>query len=102
MCSGSCSPDVVIPDKNPDPKNFRVITAYFNSEFTVAKVEYPDWDNYEGVKILVYKGKVTDQLMAAKTLDPHFCDTCELSPIARFEPTEEGIALAFMLTRVKR
>ena len=96
-CSASCSPQVIIRDKNPRPTNFKILEGGMNKDFTIIKVKYPDCDNYEGEKILVYKGHVLKEVMALKELDPHFCDKGHLSPIARFEPTEEGLELALGL-----
>jgi len=81
---------------NPNPSNFKILSAGMNENFTILKVKYPDCANYEGVKILVYKGHILKELMAMTEVDPHFCDK-HLSPIARFEPTEYGLKLALSL-----
>ena len=86
--------DCKLPE--PNPKNFEILESGLNKDFTIIKVRYPDAANYEGVKILVYKGHVLKKIMAATELDPHFCDK-HLSPIARFAPTEEGLWLALNL-----
>lgn len=98
--SSSCSigSERVIPDKNPKPSNFEILEAGVNKEFTIAKVRYPDCDNFEGLKILVYKGHVIKELVKQTELDPHFCNHGHLSPIARFAPTDEGLKLALNLT----
>ena len=77
---------------NPDPARFKILRVQeFPGYITVAKVHYPDARNYEGVKIMVYRGVTIEQLQQAERLDPHFSpDPTELSPTARFEPTEEG------------
>ncbi len=80
-----------------NPKKFKILEGGVNDAFTILKVKYEDCTNYEGVKILVYKGHVIKEIMAAKEIDPHFCDK-HLSPIARFAPTEEGLKLALSLT----
>ncbi len=90
----SCNSDKL---PNPDPKKFEILEVGLNNDFTIVRVKYPDCTNYEGVKILVYKGHVIKEIMAAKEIDPHFCDK-HLSPIARFAPTEEGLKLALSLT----
>ena len=92
--SCSCAPSKQTP--NPNPKNFQILESGLNKDFTIIKVRYPDAINYEGVKILVYKGHVLKELMQATEIDPHFCDK-HLSPIARFVPTEEGLKLALNL-----
>ncbi len=81
---------------SPNPRNFQILEAGMNEAFTILKVKYPDCKNYEGMKILVYKGHVLKELVRQAELDPHFCDK-HLSPIARFAPTEEGIKLALSL-----
>jgi hypothetical protein len=96
-CSGCSSSEAIVKDKNPKPENFKILEAGFNKNFTIVKVKYPDCDNFEGIKILVYKGRVLKKLMKQELLDPHFCDNEHLSPIARFEPTEEGLQLALNL-----
>jgi hypothetical protein len=82
---------------NPKPKRFSILECGINQDFTILRVKYPGCTNYEGVKILVYKGNVMKELMEAKEIDPHFCNK-HLSPIARFAPTEEGLRLALNLT----
>jgi hypothetical protein len=97
-CTTNCAPNIIIKDKNPDPSNFEILQGGMNKNFTIVRVRYPDCDNFEGEKILVYKGPVLKEIMKQKKLDPHFCDKCPLSPIARFAPTEEGLSLALKLT----
>ena len=91
-----CSP--IVMNKNPDPSDFKILEGGVNKDFTIVRVHYPDCDNFEGEKILVYKGHVLKEVMAQKKLDPHFCDKGHLSPIARFAPTDEGLKLALNLT----
>lgn len=67
-----------------------------NKSFTILRVKYEGCTNYEGFKILVYKGHVLKELVVATELDPHFCEK-HLAPIARFAPTEEGLRLALNL-----
>ena len=76
---------------NPNPHNFKIIVICVLGEYTMLEVEYPDCKNYEGKKLLVYKGVSLSDIQNAKILDPHFCDNPDcMSPIARFEPTERG------------
>lgn len=84
---------------NPNILNFTILESGFNKDFTILKVKYIDCTNYEGIKILVYKGHVLKELLDAKEIDPHFCEK-GLSPIARFVPTEEGLKLALSLTNI--
>jgi hypothetical protein len=75
---------------NPNPRNFQILEAKVIGKHVVLKVRYPDASNYEGIKIMVLKFTNIKDLMALKTLDPHFQKDNPLSPIARFEPTAEG------------
>ena len=96
--SSSCGCLLINDNKNPNPLNFNILSNEYNDNFTAIVVHYPDADNYEGKKILVYKGNVIKELQEVKELDPHFCDK-HLSPIARFAPTDEGIKLAKFLMK---
>lgn len=82
---------------NPNPANFK-IQKMIELENTYVEVFYPDAKNYEGNKVLVFKGQVAQELMAAKEIDPHFSDA-GLSPIARFRPDFYGKWLAMQITR---
>jgi len=62
-----------------------------------SEVRYPDCTTFEGLKAMVFKGKVAKELLAAKEIDPHFDDKGGLSPMARFEPTEYGKWLGVQL-----
>lgn len=88
---------------NPDPANFKIEQITETANYTVAEIRYPDCKNYEGLKVLVYEGRVRDALLAAKTIDPHFehpmFNQNGLAPVARFEPTDRGRALAMMIAR---
>ncbi len=93
----SCGPTVNVTSPNPDPRKFKILEGGVNKDFTIIKVQYEGCTNYEGVKILVYKGHVLQELVNADGIDPHFCEGPHLSPIARFAPTEEGLKLALGL-----
>jgi len=95
-CYGTISNTVYV-SMNPNPKNFEIIKL-IELENTYVEVFYPDAKSYEGNKVLVYKGRMAEQIMSAKELDPHFSET-GLSPIARFAPTIEGKCLAMQLTK---
>lgn len=91
---------VQVPEGNPVPTNFRVIKTLTHGQYVVAMVRYPDARNYEGLKIMVYKGVTPNDLAKASFLDPHFCESkAHISPLARFEPTEEGWRMAVRFTR---
>jgi hypothetical protein len=59
----------------------------------VAKIQYPDCTNFEGIKICVFKNTTTDDIKNRNTIDPHFADNPN-APVARFAPTIEGIWMA--------
>ena len=60
----------------------------------VLKVHYRGCTNFEGFKIMVYRGQYEER----DILDPHFCDSPE-APIARFAPTSEGLLMALQLAK---
>jgi hypothetical protein len=90
-CLGDPS-NVVAVAPNPSPTRWKMLnkTQYENSY--VLTIRYLDCTNFEGVKIIVYRG----QYEHIAVLDPHFKDESD-SPIARFKPTQEGISLAHKL-----
>ena len=88
-------------NKNPDPKNFTIKKVYVNAPYLIVKIMYHGCTNYDGVKILVYKNISRENLLSAKYLDPHFCENCKISPIARFEPTQNGWDDAVLFVRAK-
>lgn len=101
-CSGrpisKSSYDVVIIKRingNPDPNNYKILSHWSCGKFLVIKIKYPDCNNYEGKKILVYKNTTLEDLIKQKSIDPHFSNNKKYkSPIARFEPTDEGLRMA--------
>jgi len=91
------------PEKlpNPDPHNY-VINGIekFVGRFMILDVTYPDCTNYEGRKILLYKDVKLRDLEEQGSIDPHFSDNKDFhSPIARFEPTLDGLQMAFTLAK---
>jgi hypothetical protein len=65
----------------------------------VLMVRYPDCQNYEGLKILLYRD-VSPADLVKQGIDPHFLGKAGyVSPIARFEPTPEGWRMAELLAR---
>jgi len=78
-------------DLNPDPKRFKIIRQEHFYPYTLLWVNYPNCTNFEGNKILVFRGDpsyITDVVF----LDPHFAEGKRL--IARFVPTDEGWDMA--------
>jgi len=74
---------------NPNKYNFEVKEVYLGTWAHVLLVNYPDCSTYNGDKVLVIKG---DYVPNNSELDPHFLDGNNI--VARFVPTEEGIAMA--------
>lgn len=83
----------------PNPKVFNFVDATQVGEYLVAKILYPNCTNYEGIKILLYKTQLLD-LVKQANIDPHFSNKKGyISPIARFEPTNDGWTMGLMLAR---
>jgi len=90
---------------NPDPYNFRIVKSKQVGKWLLVKVKYPDCTNYEGMKILLYKGITLKQLTKQGHLDPHFSNSKKFhSPFARFEPTDKGwdFAVDFVYDKIIR
>ncbi len=82
---------------NPKPDNYKLVRSEVVKNHLVIELKYLDCTNYEGRKIMVYKCTL-NELMKQKLIDPHFCDNENyFSPIARFEPTEQGWSNACVL-----
>ncbi len=79
----STNPAAIAPNLNPGNYNLVKWVNYNNAH--VVKAHYHDCTNYEGMKIMVYKGHYEH----ISYRDPHFAEIHN-APIARFEPTEEG------------
>lgn len=87
-----------VPRGAPDPRKFEIDVMHAVDHWLAVKVHYPDAGNYEGTKVLVFRGVTEATLQSLKFLDPHFCEKAHISPVARFVPTREGwrMALAFI------
>ena len=84
---------------DPRPERFEIQSLTQHGPYTVAVIRWPDAMNYDGVKVALYRATPTE-LRAAKLLDPHFQEgRGPLVPIARFEPTGEGVTIANSLAR---
>jgi len=78
-------------NNNPDPFNFKIKEFMQIGPYLAVKICYPTCKNYEGNKILVYDGIEFEDLQKQKAIDPHFSTSKKFkSPIARFEPTQQG------------
>ena len=82
-CYTNSSPVAVPP--NPDPGKWTLLAVTHFPNAYVLRVRYTGCTNYEGIKVMVYRGTFHQP----KVLDPHFQPHTH-SPIARFPPTEEG------------
>lgn len=79
---------------DPDPARFEIQYLEKFGAYVVAAIVWPDAENFEGRKIAVYRCS-PDELRKAKTLDPHFQEQRgPLVPVARFEPTDDGLDAA--------
>lgn len=79
---------------NPDPSNYviELHKEYNDGLYLIVMIRYLDCKNYEGRKVLVFQDCKFDDLKKQKLIDPHFSDDKTFySPIARFEPTDEGL-----------
>ena len=79
---------------NPDPALWEIMDQGHFKNGYVLKVHYPGCSNFEGVKIMVYRGKWEERA----ELDPHFRDAID-SPVARFKPDIEGWQWACFLAQ---
>lgn len=92
---GRCSTNYAAPAPNPDPSRWQLTWVKEYKGAYVLKVRYLDCTNFEGEKIMVFRGKFDIEMMG-KPLDPHFTESPS-SPVARFKPDGEGMKLALML-----
>lgn len=85
----------------PKPTNFELVGyKIFGNDALVVEIVYPDCKNFEGRKILVYDSATKfDALLLKGAVDPHFFEH-SYSPVARFEPTDRGRALAIAFAKV--
>ena len=84
---------------SPRPDRFTILREQTLGKWLVVLAEYDDATNYEGRKIMVYRGVSLAALRQWRSIDPHFShEAPELSPIARFVPSDEGwrMAVAFV------
>jgi hypothetical protein len=82
-------PEITLP--NPNPKNWKLLKSEQRGPNLLVKLCYPDCINYEGTKILLFKNVTVKDLYKQEVVDPHFSSNEKFhSPIARFEPTDDG------------
>lgn len=86
--------------KNPNPNNYEFIRFQEYSDFLILELKYPNCTNYEGHKILLFKGISMIEILRQKAIDPHFSENEDFfSPIARFVPTDDGWLMAQFVAR---
>lgn len=88
--------------KQPRADNYNIINSIQVGPHLVLEIHYPNCQNYEGKKILVFKNVELDTLLLRNNnlIDPHFSDNPNFqSPIARFQPTQEGLEIAIQFTK---
>jgi hypothetical protein len=78
---------------NPNPKKYKIKKSKHIGSYVLIFINYPDCNNYEGDKILVYRQTTFDDSIEKGYLDPHFSENAP-SPLARFEPTDAGWQMA--------
>lgn len=84
----SCMTNPAPAAVQPNPALFKILRTRAIGRFVVVDVQYPNCTNFEGRKILLMDGLSEAQVLALKTLDPHFAEFGKV--IARFLPTAEG------------
>ena len=84
-----------------NPRKYKILRTETIGKFCILLIEYPDCNNYEGKKILVFKDTSIESIMNQGVIDPHFSSNKSyLSPIARFVPTDEGWQMAIEFTKI--
>lgn len=85
---------VIAPAPNPDPSRWTLLRLEQCARGYVLMVRYHDCTNFEGVKVMVYRGQYSER----RSLDPHFYEGDD-APIARFRPDTAGWEMALNLAR---
>ena len=95
VMGSSCAKDTpnTVTTPNPNKHNFRVKGYIYGDVYDLLIVNYPDCTTFDGVKLLLVNAGSVDK--DTKELDPHFLEDGDVK--ARFEPTDEGMALANLL-----
>jgi hypothetical protein len=86
------------PAPNPNPANYTVLKHEEHGNFLLLELHYHGCTNFEGRKLLVFRGTKLVDLMNQRFIDPHFSDAKGVHhPIARFEPNKEGWKFARLI-----
>lgn len=90
--SGNCENKVIYRNNiNPDPSKFKISKVKEKNGHIAVFVNYPNCNNFEGNKILVFDNTSIDEIMSKNYLDPHFaCEDINNRLVARFVPTNFG------------
>lgn len=100
-CGGSSWNKKEYYSPSPALENYTIVKHEQFGSNLVVQIKYNDVPNYEGNKVMVYKGCDIKTLKAQKLIDPHFSDNEEKhSPFARFEPTENGWKMARIVAQI--
>lgn len=91
----TCSTNESAIAPNPNPSHWKLLEKIEYRNSYILKVKYDGCNNFEGVKVMVFKGKYK----YVKILDPHFRRNAKYSPIARFQPNAEGWSLAIEVAK---
>jgi len=86
----------------PRADKYTIIKTFEVGDHCVLELQYKKCTNYEGRKILVFKNIHLPELLErnSRLIDPHFSENTDyVSPVARFEPTEDGIEMAIQFAR---
>lgn len=78
------------PYVKPEEPLYKVRKSIYLNGHTILKVWYKKATNCDGLKIMVYEGKVEAQ----EPMDPHF--RVDGGPIARFHPSQMGWSQAVL------
>jgi hypothetical protein len=91
-CRSGYTPSAPAP--NPDPRRWQLLDVKQFDHAHVLTVRYLDCTNFEGIKVMVFRGRYAPR----EAMDPHFSDEAD-SPIARFRPDADGVAMAVALAK---
>lgn len=86
-CDGPLQPG------QPNALRFKIIKTLASPNYLLATIKYPDATNFEGLKVLLFKGMSEEELVGMRKIDPHFLLE-EPRLIARFRPDSTGVKLA--------
>lgn len=93
-----CSCKKPTKDINPHPDNYEIVRYKEICENLAIEIRYPNCTNFEGRKVLVFKGVGIKRLLQQKLIDPHFSKNKKyVHPYARFIPTKDGWKSALKL-----